>query len=555
MEARKACLKKILNSNVQIIVPIFQREYSWREEQIKTLWEDTLKLYNRIEETRNIEITHFLGPIVRTGTANSIVDTSKSFIIDGQQRLITLMILLACIRNKLNEINEPLAKKTENMYLLNADEDNESKFKLLPSEVDRENFKKIMLGENDLIESKITNTYNFFSEELATKTDIEIEKLRNILVQNLMFVNIAVNSSENPYLIFESLNAKGTPLTQSDLIRNYIFMKIPEEDKQKELYKKYWSPMEKSLGNKLQYFFWNYSKMDGNFVKWEKTYSNMKGVLEAKNEREVENELKKFFKFSRYSSCIINPENEENEEIKKRLQRHNRWEIGTAHPFLLNIYKGFEENKITVQQFCKILDIIESFVIRRFFCGWKTNKLNTLFIHLYNKIDKLNFISSMEEILIPDWPDNSLFVEGFKTYHIYRSGTNKSRLVLESLEDSFNHKEPVDYDYEKIQIEHIMPQVQGNPESLSELWKKMLGSNYTQIYSKYLHTIGNLTLTGYNPEASKKPFEDKKIIYGHSHFEMNKYFDEVYLWNEEEIERIAQNMANIAIDLWDYPEK
>jgi len=548
-------LHKILNSNLQMIIPIFQREYSWELEQVRILWEDIEKLYKNI--STNSTSTHFLGPIVRVEVSQSSVDTRLFYLIDGQQRIITLMVLLSCIRNIVKKENdEAVLRKIESGYLLNYEEKGENRYKLIPSEGDRANFKSIINGEDNLSDNKLKDTYDYFTKKLTCqKSELNLEKLRGIVINNLILVNIDVDKNENPYLIFESLNAKGTPLTQADLIRNYIFMKINNEDKQKELYQSYWRPMETLLKDKLENFFWRYSLKEGTFVKINRTYANLKMELETNTEKSAESELKKLHEYSKYYRRLVVPNEETDVGIRAKLIRLNRWEIRTAYPFLLNIYKDYSEEKITKDQFCEILDIIESFVVRRFFCKEPTNKLNGLFIALYDQLDKNNIIESMKINMKKDWPDNEIFIQGLKTFSIYKSGTEKCRFVLESLECSYSHKEKVDLTNEAISIEHIMPRMGDNSEALPSEWKTMLGANYNEVHSKYLHTLANLTLTGYNQELSIKPFKEKKVLLQESNFEINRYFDSLSKWDEEEILKRQRIMAEKALEIWKYPNQ
>lgn len=405
-------------------------------------------------------------------------------------------------------------------------------------------------------ESKLKETFTFFSKNLERyQTEFDLEKLRGIIINRLILVNIDVDKIENPYLIFESLNAKGTPLTQADLIRNYIFMKIGDEDKQKELYKSYWRPMEILLKEELENFFWRYSLKDGTFVKIRRTYANLKSELETNTLKSAEGELTKLSEFSVFYKNMIDPAAEQNEEIRKRLYRHNQWEIRTAYPFLLNVYKDFSEGKVTQEDFCKILDAIESFVIRRFFCKEPTNKLNNLFIALYNQIDKSKFVESLEKSLLKDWPNDERFIEGIRTLPIYKSGGDKCRLILDTLEKSCSQKEKVDLSKETISIEHIMPRVDDDANKLPNEWKVMLGKDYKEIHANYLHTLGNLTLTGYNQELSVKAFGEKKKLLAASHLEMNKYFEGLENWNEQEILKRGKILSEKALNIWKHPKR
>lgn len=550
VQAEAVPLQKILSSNLQMIVPIFQREYTWDREIVRVLWEDVIKLYNSVYGEGNTSSTHFLGPIVRAEVVTPSVDIRKFWLIDGQQRVTTLMVLLSCLRNYIKESGETSWKKIESGYLMNYEEDGLERYKLVPSEGDQKVFKDIVDGKDDLNESKLKDTFDYFNLKISATEDLDLEKLRGLIINNLFLVSIDTGRDENPYLIFESLNGKGTPLTQADLIRNYIFMKINDERRQKELYDECWRDMEIRLGNELNAFFWKYSLKDGTFVKMRRTYANLKMELETNNHKNAENELKKLHEYSLYYEKLIYPEKEENEEISKRLARHNQWEITTEYPFLLNLYRDYADKSnsaINAKIFCEILDIIESFVVRRFFCRYPTNKLNQLFIRLYSKLDPAKPVESLKDNLWDDFPEDDEFREEIKDYPIYLSGYSKCSLVLKTFERNHGHKEPVESD---LQIEHIMPQASGESESLPDVWKEMLGSRYPEVHSKFLHTLGNLTLTGYNPELGQKSFDEKKQLYKKSHITLNDYFENIREWNEDEIQKRAEILADQALDLW-----
>lgn len=544
MNADAVPLHKILSFNLQMIIPIFQREYSWEREQVSILWEDIMKLYKNVYEN-SIDTTHFLGPIVRVERPNKNVDIEEFWLIDGQQRIITLMVLLACIRNA----DPSLKGKIEYGYFFNQEEEGEAYYKLIPSEGDRDNFRAILDNERILEDSKLKQTFDHFSNEIEKVKDLDLEKLRGLILKKLILVNIEVGKNENPYIIFESLNAKGTPLTQADLIRNYIFMRIGDEKTQIELYHKYWRKMEVSLGKELEYFFWRYALKDGTFVKIKRTYANLKSELETQTVHYTEEELKRIYEYSIFYKKLIDPSKETNPELKKRLLRHNRWEIRTEYPFLLNIYKDYDEGTVNTEQFCEILDIIESFVIRRLLsAGYHTNKLNLLFIRLYTRLDHENLIVSLKKTLYQDFPDDREFRDGIKSYPIYSSGSQKCSLMLETLENSIQHKEKELKSH--LQIEHVMPQAGGESDDLPDSWKDMLGPNLAEIHFKYLHTLGNLTLTGYNPELGQKSFKEKKEIYKSSKVDLNKYFESIDSWNEVEIVKRSDIIADMAINIW-----
>ncbi|MEM7349074.1 MAG: DUF1524 domain-containing protein, partial [Chloroflexota bacterium] len=344
-----------------------------------------------------------------------------------------------------------------------------------------------------------------------------------------------------------NLNAKGEPLAEADLVRNYLFMRIADPEEQKVAYQDLWRPMEEELGNELSNFMWRFLTKDGTFVRQASIYEVMKNRFShLPQSSEVIDVLSDMHTYAGYYLRLIKPENEPNSDIRRRLARINRWEIKTAYPFLLAIYNDLEKGYISVQEMCRILGMIESFVIRRFFCRVPTNALNRIFIALYNSLDKTDIVSSTEKQLVTqDWPDDALFMERWSQLPIYNSGTAKCRHILESIEETLTHNnEPVDVTHDRITIEHVMPQ------TLSEAWEQTLGDQATQIHNSYLHTIGNLTLTGKNGPMGNDTFPKKQVVFAESNFALNKHFRDKPIWNEVAIQERGKDLAKVATQIW-----
>ena len=241
---------------------------------------------------------------------------------------------------------------------------------------------------------------------------------------------------------------------------------------------------------------------------------------------------------------------ETNKYISDSLMRIKRLELTTVYPFLLNCYDDYSDGKFTVDEFVEILKILENFIIRRFVCNFATNSLNKMFPSLYSqirqKIDK-NFMDGLKEILsLKNYPSNDQFKSMLKEVELYatRVKAEKAKLILESIEQSFIHKERVFF--ENLSIEHIMPQ------KLNKDWEKSLGEDWETTHQLLLHTLGNLTLTGYNPELSNKPFDKKRDILLESHLQLNEYFKDKINWNKEDIEKRSEDLAEICLKIWPY---
>jgi uncharacterized protein with ParB-like and HNH nuclease domain len=500
MKAHETILQPVLEGTKQYIVPLFQRTYSWKSDNWKTLWDDVLSLYTS-ESVRK----HFLGALVSMPVDMTPAGVNKFLLIDGQQRITTLFLILAAIRDiALVKDEGNLADQINELYLTNKWAEGTNILKLFPSQADREQFSKIIHKKDDLDNNNnAVKAFRYFKGRLEGKDSsgkqIDLKRMHTTLVQEIMVVNIVLDKEENPYLIFESLNAKGEPLTQADLVRNYILMRITNSDEQEVAYRDFWMPMQNSLGSELTAFIWRYLVKDTNsakVIRLDEIYDDVKQRLAKAKPSEVVDLLVDMHTFAGYYLSLIDPNNELNKEIRKRLKRLNRWDVKTTYPFLLNVYRDYKDKKISPQDFCSVLDILESYVVRRSLCRIPTNALNKTFLSLYKSFDVNAPAKSISDDLIQrDWPGDSAFLSAWSYFPIYLSGTAKCRHILESLESAMTlNKEPVDLTNAQISIEHIMPQ------TLNEDWEQLLGEKAAEIYDTYLHTIGNLTLTGSNSD-------------------------------------------------------
>lgn len=554
MKAHETILQPVLEGTKQYIIPLFQRTYSWKSDNWKTLWDDILSLY--ASETAK---KHFLGALVSMPVDMTPAGVNKFLLIDGQQRITTLFLILTAIRDiAITRDERNLSDQITELYLTNKWAEGTNMLKLFPSQADREEFLKIIQGNANLDNNNnAVKAFKYFKSKLEGKDSygkpIDLKQMHTTLVQEIMVVNIVLDKEENPYLIFESLNAKGEPLTQADLVRNYILMCITNSDEQEVAYRDFWMPMQKSLGNELTGFIWRYLIKDTNsakVIRLDEIYDEVKPILAKSKPSEVVDLLVDMHTFAGYYMSLIDPDNNEpNKEIRKRLKRINRWDVKTTYPFLLNVYRDYKNKKITFQDFCDVLDILESYVVRRSFCRIPTNALNKIFLGLYKSFNiSMPSKSITDELIQRDWPGDTSFLSGWLYFPIYLSGAAKCRHILESLESAVMlNKEPVDLDNAQISIEHVMPQ------TLNEEWEQLLGEKAAEIYDTYLHTIGNLTLTGSNSDLGNETLLEKRKIYKQSNFALNKDLANAIVWNEYTIKQRAQKLGQIAINIWKHP--
>lgn len=541
MQAKETKLQDIIEGTKQYVVPLFQRTYSWTNKEWEILWKDLVELCET-EKPR----THFIGSIVNMPTVSVPEGVAKFLLIDGQQRLTTIFILLTLLRNKARENqNQEFAEEINNTLLVNPYKKDNDFFKLMPTQVDRETYVNFINGRPNETDNQLTKAYNFFDKKLK-QIQLEHEKLKKIITSYFSVVSIVLDADDNPYLVFESLNAKGRPLTQADLIRNYFFMRI-HVDKQDEVYNEYWQPMQTALNDNLTEYIRHFLMRGGNIVNQTDVYYALKESVSPINAIDYLKELKKF---SIYYQRLIYPEFEPEEDLQKYFRRLNRIEVTTAYPLLLNFYNNYAENKISKTDFVTILKIIENYLIRRFVCNVPTNQLNKIFPTVYPQLIAKradNLVEGVKTVLQSrSYPKDNEFYLRFRETKFYGGGDRqiKTKLILETLEESFAHKEAVPFD--NLTIEHIMPQ------TLSEWWQNHLGEDWEETHELFLHTIGNLTLSAYNTELSNDDFTTKKQTYYESHLELNKYFYPISSWTRTEIEKRAEALAKQALEIWSY---
>ncbi len=548
MDAEATTLSKFMEQNQknQFVIPIYQRLYSWEKEQCKQLWDDIIKIGG--DDKAN---SHFIGSIlyVLDGIKHS---GNPLLIIDGQQRLTTITLLLIALRNHLSD--EVKRKEIEKHYLINSDEKGDKKFRLILSESDKDTLLSLIDKDRRKPSEpslKIVENFKLFEEWISKNTG----KLEIIFkgLEKLEIVCIALTKKEDdPQLIFESMNSKGIELTQTDLIRNYIIMET-EIEKQEGFYNQYWRAMEEG--------FKQDKKLFDRFVRHYLTIKTRKipninrvyvAFKDYQQERGIEIEalLQDLQKYCGYF-CQIKFKKEADEDLNKALGFLVDLDMDVVYPLLLELYSDYSDGVLSKQDFIPIIALTESYICRRTVCGFGLNGLNKIFPSFTKKIDKKQYLKSVEKHFgslkgKQRFPNNDEFKDLFITIDFYK--LQKIKYFLERLEN-FDTKEPVDT--QKCNVEHIMPQ------TLTPEWQKDLGENFEAIHEKYLHTIGNLTLTGYNSEYSNNSFQEKRDMekgFKQSSLKLNQSLKDLEPFGEKEIEKRASDLADWALKIWTYPK-
>ncbi|MFP5995617.1 DUF262 domain-containing protein [Helicobacter pylori] len=537
----------------QFVIPIYQRVYSWEKEQCKQLWDDIIKTggNDQIEG-------HFIGSIVFVHDGIYTTNYNELLIIDGQQRLTTITLLFIALRDHLNDEDEFLEKfscqKIQNRYLINSDEKGDKKFKFFLSEPDRDTLLSLIDKDRRKPSEpslKIMENFKLFEKWIRKNTD----KLETIFkgLEKLMIVWIALKKEkDDSQLIFESMNSKGIELTQADLIRNYIIMET-EVEKQEDFYNQYWRAMEENFKQNetlFNRFVRHYLTIKTGKIPIEKRVYEAFKDYQQKEGIEIEDLLKDLQKYCGYF-CQIAFKKEADKDLNKALSFLVDLEMDVIYPLLLELYSDYSDGVLSKQDFIPIIALTESYICRRAVCGLGTNSLNKVFASFTKKINKDQYLESIKahflslETTKGKFPKDSEFKKLFITIDFY--SFKKREYFLERLEN-FDTKEPVNT--QECTTEHIMPQ------TLNLEWERDLGENFQAIHDKYLHTIGNLTLTGYNKEYNNKPFKEKRDMekgFKQSPLRLNQSLKDLESFGEKEIEKRANDLADFALKIWTYP--
>lgn len=550
MEAYATTLLNFIKDNQknQLVIPIYQRLYSWEKEQCKQLWDDIIKIGGNDKMDG-----HFIGSILYV--LDSITHSNNALlIIDGQQRLTTITLLLTALRNHLSD--EVKRKEIENRYLINSDKDGDKKFRLILSESDKDTL--LSLIDKDRRKpsepsSKIMENFKLFEEWISKNTD----KLGTIFkgLEKLTIVWIALEKGkDDPQLIFESMNSKGIELAQTDLIRNYIVMET-EIEKREDFYNKYWRAMEED--------FKQDKKLFDRFVRHYLTIKtreipNINKVYVAlKDYRQkerigIEDLLKDLQKYCGYF-CQIVFKKEADKDLNKALSFLVGLEMDVIYPLLLELYSDYKDGVLSKQDFISIIYLTESYICRRAVCRLGTNSLNKVFPSFTKHIQKDEYFKSLKVHFgsltnNQRFPDDDEFKNLFITINFYNLKEKFREYFFERLEN-FDTKEPINT--KGLTTEHIMPQ------KLEEEWERDLGQDHERIHTQYLHTIGNLTLTGYNSKYRNKSFQEKRDMekgFKDSPLRLNQGLRDLESFGEEEIKKRANDLADWALKIWTYPK-
>ncbi|ONI45020.1 hypothetical protein AN641_00945 [Candidatus Epulonipiscioides gigas] len=540
--------------NKNFVIPVYQRNYNWRREQCQRLLEDILDIieYNYP--------SYFLGSIV------SICDSRDYLIIDGQQRItsLSLLLLAMCHIIKDQNINTTLDEKIMDTCLMDKYAKKEDRIKLKPIIDDKKAYEALFTRENFIINSNMTINYNYFYNRLL-EGDIDIDKLFNSFFK-LEIVDIVLKQGvDNPQLIFESLNSTGLDLTEADRIRNFILLNESVESQQ-HLYQNYWYKIEKNTKYEVTSFIRNYLIIKKHSIPSKnKLYVILRQYMD-KNNLSSSEILEDLLKYSNYYKTIIEAEYNYDDRIISNIGYINKLDVNVIYPFLMQLLDDYYLlNLLNRYELVEILKLLQNFIIRRSICKLVTNSLSRIFATLSFDAKNLmgnniTYVEAIKIVLINNvnqrkFPTDEEFTKALYTRNIYKSFVAKD-YVFHMLE-TYNNLESIDVcerlelENRTLSYEHIMPQ------TLNEKWQKSLGPHYNDIHKKYLHTLGNLTLTSYNSKLSNKSFLEKRDMergFAQSQLYLNQYLATLDKWQENEIRSRAKILIERCLNIWPYPK-
>lgn len=558
MKASEANFLEFLKKSPQFVIPIYQRTYSWLERECLQLWNDILRTGS------NDKISaHFVGSIVYIEKGPIHVSSQTPLlVIDGQQRLTTISLILEALARRLGK-TEPVdgfsALKLRHYYLLNPLEKDERGFKLLLTQTDKDSLLALMQNKHMPKEFsfRIQENFDFFVEKIKNLGDDLAPLCKGL--SKLVIVDISLNrDQDNPQLIFESMNSTGRELSQADLIRNYILMGL-EPIHQTSLYQDHWRPMEvdfgqDAYGRHFDRFMRHYLTIKtGEIPNIDQVYESFK-IYSRQTDiaaKGVEALVADIHAFAGYYCCMVLGK-ETNKDLADAFQDLREFKVDVAYPFLLELYHDYQNNLLAIKDFLQAVRLVEAYVFRRAICNIPPNSLNKTFATFGRDLKKDRYLESIQAqfILLPSYrrfPDDEEFNREIQVRDLYNFP--RRSYWLRRMEN-FGRKERVPVT--EYTIEHILPQ---NPD-LSAEWRAALGEYWQQLQEAWLHTLGNLTLTGYNSEYSDRPFAEKRDMHGgfkDSPLKLNEGLGSVETWNDGAIMKRAQRLADLAQSVWPAP--
>ena len=547
-------------SDKRFIIPLYQRNYEWKEEKCEQLFQDLMKLHNSDRKS------HFFGSIVSSIQSG----TEDRLIIDGQQRITTVSLLLIAMVNAKKEglieaTDAKLVEKIFKRYLVDEYQEDERKVKLKPIKKDMQAFDALLYKPKDqyIKESYVTRNYDFFYDKI-TRAGLTLDELFDT-IKKLEVINIRLDEDDDPQLIFESLNSTGLDLSEADKIRNYLLMSLAPAE-QDDLYTRFWNPIEEFAKDPSSFVRDYLTMKQGKIGRIDKIHSIFKEYAETANidRATLLEDLHHYAKiYNQVDKAKVGTD-----KLNRKLNQLRTLDSNVAYPFFMAFFDYALKTGLAETEIHQVLDVIEAYWARRIICNLPSNALNKVFATLHR--DVLNHVNTSSDDTTPSYIDVLKYVllkkgqssvfpsdeevkSDFKTRQVYKMPVNARMFILERMENQDNNerhdvvKELTD---KNITIEHIMPQ------TLSDKWKTALGDDWERIHEQYLHTMANLTLTGYNSQYSNLTFIEKRDMekgFKDSAFRLNNSVKSCEQWTETELKARQKELQNVIMRLWPMP--
>lgn len=563
----------LTNVGQRFVVPVYQRPYSWDREHCEQLWEDILAVGRRGGER------HFTGSVVwvQDGVMNA-AGTTPLLLIDGQQRITTVMLLLVALAEYAKEhAGEGLRFSHDELisrgYLVNRWQQGDEHYKLLLSQGDRETMKSILdrleNPERPLVDdsTRLLDNLEFFRSRLAALED------PNVVwdgVLRLEVVSISLDAGQdNPQLIFESMNSTGKDLSSADLARNFVLMGLPPKE-QEELYRNHWRVIEETLGTAqdervfdafirgyLTVLYAPEPPVKRDVYPMFKRHVSQNGYDKPGKMKELLLELEAFARY--YAAITAGAEKEP--RLKAAFDDLVQLDLTVVNPFLMSLYQDYEDGAFSLDDFESMLRILESYVFRRIVCDVPSNALVNFLASVIAKLNKVqedggNYREAFESFLFLEdgtarrFPGDVDFVKTLRTRDAYQF--RRASYLLANLENAHRPKDPLDFSTGAYSIEHIMPR----NALANDNWRAALGEHPEEAYQRFVDNLGNLTLTAYNSELSDASFAEKRDRcvggFGQGTLAISHALAGAEKWGPAEIEARAAELAETARKRWPF---
>jgi hypothetical protein len=551
VKATETRLAELLQAPGQFEVPHFQRAYSWRRAQWDTLWADIQELY-----ALGTHQPHFMGSVVLLNEAGDATNRTK-LLIDGQQRLVTLSLFLAALRDEAQEAYSGLAQRIHDTYLVDQSSSGQAQTRIVCSYQDHEAFAAVIMRGEAAPGSAVLDAYQTFANDLGARGDADLAHLANVVLSQLRFVVITLDEADNPYRVFESLNAKGMPLTQGDLLRNYFFMRLPAAEHD-EWFRTVWQPMQSRLGESLDDFMHDYLAKDGEDVRAEEVYQAWRRRLAGLDVDGVKAVLRDLAEWSVDYDRLLHLNREPDTDARRRLQWLGSWSETLKHPllpFLLLVQSDIRHGGLSPEAVADLLRAVQSFLARRVFTSASDADENQQLVELYNRTSggtgrASAFIAALSQPSV-GWPTDEELRTAMLTYRLYpRSHADQRQLLLMALEESY--PQPMRFRLNDFDTELISPLLP------REEWLHELGGD-EDLHWSVVGTIGNLTwiergqssrvplrvaerLQHLRRQARRCPALARDVAYGEG-------------WSAEAIRNRSRQLAERAIAVWPGPRR